>query len=176
MRGAVPGVRPKNARKINDYSAVRASSPEPAVPAYSRLRMHRKRPQVLGVDLNRSESIGPMSGWGSKPVALVEDKISASSPKPDICAFTGCGGVSLNAADRGALERAGGCQPANRRGIDGIGPRHVSHRLACGKALQRLLALMRRHLAGAAELDATVLRPLAALARPGTDQLALELG
>jgi len=31
-------------------------SPEPAVPAYRRLRMHRKRPQVLGVDLNRSES------------------------------------------------------------------------------------------------------------------------
>jgi hypothetical protein len=32
------------------------SSPEPAVPAYSRLTMLRKRPQVLGVDLNRSES------------------------------------------------------------------------------------------------------------------------
>jgi hypothetical protein len=32
------------------------SSPEPAVPAYRRLRMARKRPQVLGVDLNRSES------------------------------------------------------------------------------------------------------------------------
>src|SRR5262249_1030278 len=32
------------------------SSPEPAVPAYRRLRMLRKRPQVLGVDLNRSES------------------------------------------------------------------------------------------------------------------------
>jgi len=27
------------------------SSPEPAVPAYSRLRLLRKRPQVLGVDL-----------------------------------------------------------------------------------------------------------------------------
>jgi hypothetical protein len=32
------------------------SSPEPAVPAYSRLRMPRKHPQVLGVDLNCSES------------------------------------------------------------------------------------------------------------------------
>src|SRR5262249_33998852 len=31
------------------------SSPEPAVPAYSRLRMHRKLPQVLGAALNRSE-------------------------------------------------------------------------------------------------------------------------
>src|SRR5262249_51708262 len=36
------------------------SSPEPAVPAYRRLRMPRKRPQVLGVDLNCSES-----SWGA---------------------------------------------------------------------------------------------------------------
>jgi hypothetical protein len=34
------------------------SSPEPAVPAYRRLTMPRKRPRVLGVDLNRSESGG----------------------------------------------------------------------------------------------------------------------
>jgi hypothetical protein len=32
------------------------SSPEPAVPAYRRLRLPRKRPQVLGPDLNSSES------------------------------------------------------------------------------------------------------------------------
>src|SRR5262249_37186268 len=32
------------------------SSPEPAVPAYRRLRMLRKHPQVLGTDLNRSDS------------------------------------------------------------------------------------------------------------------------
>jgi hypothetical protein len=31
------------------------SSPEPAVPTYSRLRVHRKRSQVLGVDLKCSE-------------------------------------------------------------------------------------------------------------------------
>src|SRR5262249_3736133 len=31
------------------------SSPERAVPAYRRLRMPRKRPQVLGADLNRPE-------------------------------------------------------------------------------------------------------------------------
>src|SRR5262249_60545953 len=35
-------------------------SPEPDVPAYSRPRMLRKRPQVLGVDLNRSESSGAL--------------------------------------------------------------------------------------------------------------------
>src|SRR5262249_53516869 len=33
-----------------------APLPEPAVPAYRRLRMPRKHPQVLGGDLNRSES------------------------------------------------------------------------------------------------------------------------
>jgi hypothetical protein len=32
------------------------SPPEPAVPAYSSLRMHRKHPQVLGIGLNRPES------------------------------------------------------------------------------------------------------------------------
>src|SRR5262245_66026417 len=32
------------------------SSPEPAVPAYDRVRVRRKRPAVLGIDLNRSES------------------------------------------------------------------------------------------------------------------------
>src|SRR5262249_28859058 len=31
-------------------------SPEPAVPAYSTLRMHWKRPEVLGIGLNRPES------------------------------------------------------------------------------------------------------------------------
>src|SRR5262245_17688122 len=31
------------------------SSPEPAVPAYRRLTMPRKHPQVLGADLNRSD-------------------------------------------------------------------------------------------------------------------------
>ena len=38
------------------------SSPEPAVPAYRRLSMPRKRPQVLGVDLNRPERAGTRSG------------------------------------------------------------------------------------------------------------------
>jgi hypothetical protein len=32
------------------------SPSEPAVPAYCRISMHRKRPQVLGIDLNLSES------------------------------------------------------------------------------------------------------------------------
>src|SRR5262249_61868113 len=45
------------------------SSPEPAVPAYRRLRMPRKRPQVLGVDLNRSES-----SWGRYPLGAIRDR------------------------------------------------------------------------------------------------------
>src|SRR5215831_2760366 len=38
------------------------SSPEPAEPAYRRLRMPWKHPQVLGLDLNRSERAGTRSG------------------------------------------------------------------------------------------------------------------
>jgi hypothetical protein len=38
------------------------SSPEPVVPAYCRLRMPRKRPRVLGVDLNCSESRYRLAG------------------------------------------------------------------------------------------------------------------
>jgi hypothetical protein len=52
-------------------------SPEPAVPAHSRDRMLRKRPWVIGVDLNRCEftaaalrDLGrPMSGMGSLEVS-----------------------------------------------------------------------------------------------------------
>src|SRR5262245_23803571 len=40
------------------------SSPEPAVPAYRRLRMPRKHPQVLGADLNRSELRRRAMGFG----------------------------------------------------------------------------------------------------------------
>jgi hypothetical protein len=41
-----------------------------AVPAYSRLRMHQKRPQVLGVDLNRSERAGTRSGLRPRPTTM----------------------------------------------------------------------------------------------------------
>src|SRR5439155_5386566 len=51
-----PPIRAMNSRRVVSGMG---SSPEPAVPAYRRLSMHRKRPQVLGVDLNRSESVGP---------------------------------------------------------------------------------------------------------------------
>jgi hypothetical protein len=47
-------------------------------------------------------------------------------------------------------------------------------RLASGKALDGLLALMRRHLAGTAELHTAILGPLAALASSGRSVLAPE--
>ena len=43
-------------RNWRRFTSSMGSSPEPAVPAYSRLRMSQKRPQVLGLALNRSES------------------------------------------------------------------------------------------------------------------------
>src|SRR5215831_16234230 len=49
-----------------------APLPEPAVPAYSRFRMPRKRPQVLGVDLNRSERRGGWSISGTASAISVE--------------------------------------------------------------------------------------------------------
>jgi hypothetical protein len=49
------------------------SSPEPAVPAYRRLRMPWKRPQVLGVDLNRSESRGVMQSLDFSPLIAPTD-------------------------------------------------------------------------------------------------------
>ena len=52
--------------------------------------------------------------------------------------------LSPKAADRALLERAGGRRSADGGGIDGIGPRHIGHRLARSKALERFLALIPR--------------------------------
>src|SRR6516225_8911975 len=46
-------------------------------------------------------------------------------------------------------------------------PTRIGLRLACSKALERLLALMGRHLARASEANAALLGSLAALAGPG---------
>jgi hypothetical protein len=47
------------------------SPPEPALPAYRRLRMLRKRPQVFGAALNRSES---SRGAGERAVLLDDER------------------------------------------------------------------------------------------------------
>src|SRR5262249_47253389 len=47
---------PSSVMKWRRLVSSMGSSPEPAVPAYRRLRMLRKRPQVLGLALNRSDT------------------------------------------------------------------------------------------------------------------------
>src|SRR5205823_12972887 len=44
---------PSSVRNSRRFTSSMGSPSEPAGPAYSKLRMLRKRPQVLGVDLNR---------------------------------------------------------------------------------------------------------------------------
>src|SRR6516162_183212 len=80
---------------------------------------------------------------------------------------SGVAPASPQVAYRALFERAGSREPADRGGVDGIGPRHIGLRLACSKALERLLALMGRHLARASEANAALLGSLAALAGPG---------
>jgi len=66
------------------------SSPEPAVPAYRRLSMPWKHPQVLGLDLNRSERAGTRSGCarGRRHAYRHKSPIARSSwtcPAPPRC-------------------------------------------------------------------------------------------
>src|SRR6516165_1983934 len=75
---------------------------------------------------------------------------------------SGGGPASPQVAYRALLERAGSREPADRGGVDGIGPRHIGLHLACSKALERFLALMGRHLARASEANAAFLGSLAA--------------
>ena len=78
--------------------------------------------------------------------------------------------------DRAVLERAGSHQAADGGLIDGEAPGEIGLRFALCDPLQPLGALMGRELARPAEADAAHLGALAALARPGADQVALELG
>src|SRR5262249_41608974 len=80
---------------------------------------------------------------------------------------SGVAPASPQIAYRALLDRAGSREPADRGGVDGIGPRHIGLRLACSKALERFLALMGCHLARASEANAALLGSLAALARSG---------
>src|SRR5262249_56005630 len=54
--GQAAGAAPSSVMNSRRLRSSMGSSPEPAVPAYRRLRMPRKRPQVLGADLKCSES------------------------------------------------------------------------------------------------------------------------
>src|SRR5262245_40329068 len=55
--GQAAAAPPSSVMNWRRFTSSMGSSPEPAVPAYRRLRMYRKRPLVLEADLNRSESV-----------------------------------------------------------------------------------------------------------------------
>jgi len=63
--------------------------PKPAVPAYRRLRMARKRSQVLGVDLNRSESsqAGVSRLYGHEDPASASPSLILGTGRTAKCAF-----------------------------------------------------------------------------------------
>ena len=77
------------------------------------------------------------------------------------------------AAGHAVLERAGSSQAANSGRADVEQPGNIGLRLALSDALQRLLSLMRGELPRPTEANAALLGSLAAVARPGADQLAL---
>src|SRR5215831_16425296 len=52
------------------------------------------------------------------------------APKPYKRDSSGVAPASPQVADRALLERAGSREPADRGGVDGIGPRHIGLRLA----------------------------------------------
>jgi len=70
---------------------------------------------------------------------------------------------------RAVLERASGHQTADGGRVHGVAPGDVRLCLALPEALQRLITLMRGELARASEAHASLLSPLAALARLGAD-------
>src|SRR5256885_5331173 len=84
--------------------------------------------------------------------------------------------LSASQAGHAVLERAGSSQAANSGRADVEQPGNIGLRLALSDALERLLSLMRGELPRPTEANAALLGSLAALARPGADQLALELG
>jgi hypothetical protein len=98
------------------------SSPEPAVPAYGRVRVHRKRPAVLGIDLNRSDT-----GWTRSLPAKSAHGSGVSRRTP----YSGggsskanrCGGVASVAGVGGRVAGVG----EGWRGSTLFGSRHTRH-------------------------------------------------
>jgi hypothetical protein len=64
------------------------SPSEPAVPPYSRFRMHRKRPQVLGLDLNRSEDREPPAVRKPRDLAFGIDVRSVGEMDGPVCSVS----------------------------------------------------------------------------------------
>src|SRR5262245_64812982 len=77
---------------------------------------------------------------------------------------------------RACVERAAGCQSADRCLADVVGSGQVGLHLTGSNAVEYFPALMRRELLWATEANAARLGALAALTGALADQLALELG
>src|SRR5262249_32862468 len=107
---------------------------------------------AIGAATERARALAMPAEGAAKPYKRDPSGVAPASPQ---------------VADRALLERAGSREPADRGGVDGIGPRHIGLRLAFSKALERFLALMGRHLARASEANAALLGSLTTLAGPG---------
>ena len=78
--GHAAAAPPSSVMKSRRLTSSMGSSPEPAVPAYRKLRMPRKHPQVLGLDLNRSEQAGTRSGRRSGCGGRIARTLRKSGP------------------------------------------------------------------------------------------------
>jgi hypothetical protein len=123
----------------------------PVRPVCRALRVSRKERPVLWAD-GRYVAARGREGRG-RTLARVAGR-GASLEGDQVCA---------------ARERAVTQQPPDGGGVNVVGPRNISLRLASSEAPHGFLALMRRHLARAAEPNAPLLRSPAALARPRPD-------
>src|SRR5262249_10274860 len=87
--GHAAAVPPRSVMNWRRLRSSMGSSPEPAVPAYSRLRMHWKLPQVLGAALNRSESGRqvPVPLGGRDPAQCLTQRSTASGVRPSLECF-----------------------------------------------------------------------------------------
>src|SRR5207249_3482341 len=74
---------PSSVMNWRRLSSSMGSSPEPAEPAYRRLRMPWKHPQVLGLDLNRSEISWLKSEAAGSPVFSSQSSAKQKKPAHD---------------------------------------------------------------------------------------------
>ena len=128
-------------------------------PLYAALVLDRKKLAAFSAAAGRflRFPIGDRRGTRMRASASKRPVTRAQVYKRD---SSGVAPASPQVAYRALLERAGSREPADRGGVDGIGPRHIGLRLACSKALERFLALMGRHLARASEANAALLGAL----------------
>src|SRR5262249_21925458 len=101
--GHAAAAPPSSVMNWRRLSSSMGSSPEPAVPAYRRLRMSRKHPHVLGGDLNCSESAraGDLAADHGAHIRMIADGFSCpfgadfssrlNQPRPGMDGWRLCG-------------------------------------------------------------------------------------